>query len=52
MTMVLEIYRGEEHLISGELVYVHADTAQGKSMPVPAAWRERLMAFERTAPAQ
>ncbi|MFM2399225.1 MAG: hypothetical protein RL341_1382, partial [Pseudomonadota bacterium] len=52
MTMLLEIYRGQEHLISGELVYVYADTAQGKSLPLPESWRARLVDFERTPPAQ
>ena len=40
------IFRGEEHLISGEIVYVFADPATQKSRPVPAALRETLQGFE------
>jgi acyl-CoA thioester hydrolase len=53
---VLEIYRaaatGEAplHLISGELVYVHADSALRKGVPISEAWRERLCAVEKIAP--
>jgi acyl-CoA thioester hydrolase len=42
MTFALEIYRGDELLISGELVYVYADAAAKKSAPLPEAWRARL----------
>lgn len=48
---LLEIYLGEEHLISGELVYVYADTTLRKGVPIPDAWREALTRFEKTAPA-
>lgn len=47
---VLEIYHGEEHLISGELVYVYADTAIRKGVPLPQAWRDIMTRFERVAP--
>lgn len=40
------IFRGEEHLITGEIVYVFADPATQKSRPVPPALRETLMGFE------
>ena len=50
MRYVLEIYRGEEHLISGELVYVYADTTARKGVPVPQAWRETITRFEKLAP--
>lgn len=42
----LEIYRGDEHLISGELVYVYADTSIRKGVPIPAAWRDTITRFE------
>src|SRR6476661_8275495 len=41
MRYVLEIYRGEEFLISGELVYVYADTTLRKGVALPDAWRAR-----------
>jgi acyl-CoA thioester hydrolase len=52
MRYVLEIYRGEEFLISGELVYVYADTALRKGVALPEAWRTRLAELERLAPVQ
>jgi acyl-CoA thioester hydrolase len=48
---VLEIYRGEEHLISGELVYVYADTAVRKGVPFPDEWRTTITRMEKLAPA-
>ena len=54
MRFVVEIYRGAgadaEHLISGEMLYVYADTAIRKGVPVPPAWRSRLVEFEKLAP--
>lgn len=47
----LEIHRAGEHLISGELLYVYADTTVRKGVPLPEAWRTRISAFERLAPA-
>jgi len=52
MRYVLEIYRGEEFLISGELVYVYADTGLRKGVALPDAWRARLAGLERVAPVQ
>lgn len=49
MRFVLEIYRGEDLLISGEMLYVHADSKIRKSEPVPAAWRARLIELEQGA---
>ena len=40
------IFRGDELLISGELLYVFADPATQKSKPVPAALRAMFMGFE------
>jgi acyl-CoA thioester hydrolase len=48
---VLEIHRGDAHLISGELLYVYADTTIRKGVPLPEAWRVTISAFERIAPA-
>ncbi len=41
-----EIFRGDEHLISGELVYVFADPASQTSRPVPQALRDWFLGFE------
>ena len=40
------IFRGEEHLISGEIVYVFADPATQKSRPVPDILRQILSGYE------
>lgn len=47
----LEIYRGEEYLVAGELLYVYADTVARKGVAVPEEWRAILTRFEKTAPA-
>lgn len=50
MRYVIEIHRGDEHLISGELVYVYADTTVRKGTPIPDAWRQTITRFEKRAP--
>ena len=49
---VLEIHRGDQHLVSGELVYVYADTAVRKGVAFPEEWRSVLNRLEKLAPAQ
>ncbi len=44
------IFRGEQHLISGELIYVFADPATQTSKPVPAALRDILLGYEAFEP--
>ncbi|WP_271409797.1 acyl-CoA thioesterase [Pseudomonas sp. Q1-7] len=51
MAFELGIWRNEEQLTSGEVVYVHADAASRKSARLPDWLRERVGAFERVAPA-
>ena len=50
MQFLLEILRGEEHLVSGELVYVNADPATRKSLPMPERLRANIIAYERVKP--
>jgi YbgC/YbaW family acyl-CoA thioester hydrolase len=40
------IYRGEDLLISGQLIYVYADPVTQTSRPVPQALRETLLGYE------
>jgi len=47
MTFVGAIFRGEELLITSELVYVYADPVAKKSQPIPAPLRDMLEGFER-----
>jgi len=50
MRFVLEIFRDDDLLVSGEMTYVYADSRIRKSEPVPPAWRERLVSLERQRP--
>jgi len=50
MRFALEILRAEDLLVSGELVYVNADPASRKPVPVPEWIRELMRRFERVAP--
>jgi YbgC/YbaW family acyl-CoA thioester hydrolase len=44
------VFRGEEALVSGEIVYVYADPSTQTSRPVPDALRATLEAFESGEP--
>jgi YbgC/YbaW family acyl-CoA thioester hydrolase len=44
------VFRGEQRLVHGELVYVFADPATQTSRPVPQALRELLEGFEAGQP--
>ena len=48
--LLLEIHRGDAHLISGELIYVTSDAQTRKSMPIPTPLRETIQSFEVTPP--
>ncbi|MFH1602914.1 MAG: thioesterase family protein, partial [Pseudomonadota bacterium] len=50
MQFLLEIWRGEEHLVSGELIYVNADPSTKKSVSMPQRLREKITAYERAQP--
>jgi acyl-CoA thioester hydrolase len=50
LRLALGIWRGDEHLTSGELVYVYADAKQRTSMPLPAKLVAAVLEYERTAP--
>ncbi|WP_395137304.1 YbgC/FadM family acyl-CoA thioesterase [Schlegelella aquatica] len=47
MTFRIGIFRQDELLITGEVVYVYADPKVQKSMPVPPELREVLTAYEQ-----
>ncbi len=42
MTIKLAIFRNDELLIEGAMVYVYADTHAKKSIEIPAVWRNTL----------
>jgi YbgC/YbaW family acyl-CoA thioester hydrolase len=50
ITFTGAIFRGDEHLISAEIVYVFADPATQTSRPVPEALRAILLGFEAGEP--
>ena len=47
---LLEIHLGDAHLISGELIYVYADTAARKGMALPDDWRAAISRIEKIPP--
>jgi acyl-CoA thioester hydrolase len=52
MQLVFGIWRGAEHITSGELIYVNADLKTKKSAPWPEPVRRAILDFERTRPAE
>ncbi|HZR01669.1 MAG TPA: thioesterase family protein [Burkholderiales bacterium] len=50
LRLLLEVHRGEQLLVNGELIYVNADPLARKSAPVPAFLRAAILGFERVAP--
>ena len=51
LTFALEIWRGGDHVASGELVYVHADPQTRRSARLPERLVGAIRRFERTPPA-
>ena len=51
LQLALGVWRGTEHLTSGELVYVNADPKTRKSVPWPEAVRQAILKYEKTPPA-
>jgi len=50
MQFQLEIHHADEHLISGEIIYVTADPDSRRPLPVPQPLRDAILRFERLAP--
>ena len=50
LQFVMGIWRGAEHITSGELVYVNADPKTRKSAPWAVGFRKAILEFERVAP--
>lgn len=50
MTFAFGIWRGAEHLISGEIVYVHADPQAKQSAKLPDLLKELVLGYERVRP--
>jgi acyl-CoA thioester hydrolase len=50
MRLAVEIHRGADHLVSGELIYVSADLKTRKPTPVGKALRDAVARYEKVAP--
>lgn len=50
MRTVIEIHRGDEHLITGELIYVYKDPVAQAPGPIPDEFRRMVIDFEKTPP--
>jgi len=50
MQLLFGIWRGEERITRGELIYVNADLKTKKSAPWPEPLRQAILKFERTPP--
>ena len=50
MRTVVEIFRGDEHLISGELIYVYKDPVANAPAPLPVELRQLITEFEKVRP--
>ena len=50
MRTVVEIYRGDAHLISGELIYVYKDPVANAAAPLPDEFRQVVLQFEKVRP--
>ncbi len=46
----IELYRGDELLVSGSLIYVNANPETRKSVPLPASLTDAFREFETRAP--
>jgi acyl-CoA thioester hydrolase len=49
LRFALGIFRGDQHLIGGELIYVNVVPATRKASPVPPGLRELIAAYEGEA---
>lgn len=50
MSFAMGIWRTDELLTSGEVVYVHANNQTRRSSPLPQWLKDMLVAYEHTAP--
>ncbi|MEL0166720.1 MAG: thioesterase family protein [Pseudomonadaceae bacterium] len=50
MRFVVGIYREDTLLVSGEIVYVHADQQTRRPTPIPEAFKRAVRGFESCAP--
>ena len=52
MEVATAVFRGDELLNTGKIVYVHVKKGTRETAPLEAAFIERVMAFEKLSPAR
>ena len=50
MRTLVEIHRGDAHLVSGELIYVYKDPVRNAPAPLPDEFRRLIVGFEALRP--
>ena len=50
MRVLLEIHRTDEHLVTGELIYVYKDPVANAPAPLPDEFRRLITEFEKLQP--
>ena len=50
MRTLVEIHRGDQHLITGELIYVYKDPVLNAPAPLPDEFRRLIVEFENLPP--
>lgn len=50
MLFLFGVWRGADHITSGEVVYVNADVKTRKSAPWPQAFVDKVLGYERLRP--
>jgi acyl-CoA thioester hydrolase len=50
LTFAFGIWRGAEHLISGEIIYVHAEPETKRSAKLPDLLKNAILGYERVKP--
>jgi acyl-CoA thioester hydrolase len=52
LRFVVDVFRGDELLLNGELIYVIGQVTDHSPTPIPEALRQAILAFEATPPEQ
>jgi acyl-CoA thioester hydrolase len=50
LTVGLEVHRAEEHLVTGQVIYVVADPDSRRPQPIPEAFRTAILGYEVVSP--
>ncbi|MET0390575.1 MAG: thioesterase family protein [Polyangiales bacterium] len=50
LRVAVEIHRGDDHLVTGELIYVTADVTTRRPVPIPGVMRDAVIQYEKLRP--